>query len=88
MIDILIATVELFEAEGRALRRATVRVGWMLAMIALAGFFAIVAAALILWAFYQYLLTAMSVATAALLTGMLSLVFLGILLWLVNRLKR
>ena len=76
------------EAEGLALRHATVRLGLGLAIIALAAFVAVIGFALCLWAVYQYLTTATDSATASLLTGLLSIIIVGILIWLANWLNR
>jgi hypothetical protein len=51
----------------------------------LAAFLAIVGFALCLWAVYQYLMTTTDAATAALLTGMLSITLVGALIWLAGR---
>jgi hypothetical protein len=59
-----------------------------LATIALAAFLAVIGFALCLWAIYQYLMTATDAATASLLTGLLSIILVGVLIWLANRLNR
>jgi hypothetical protein len=70
------------------LRYAAVRLGLGLATIALAAFLAVIGFALCLWAIYQYLMTATDAATASLLTGLLSIILVGVLIWLANRLNR
>ena len=88
MADFIIAVADLFEAEGRALRDATIRLRWGLAMITLASFFVAVGGALCLWAIFQYLSRAVDTATAALLTGGITLLLAVALVWLVRRLNR
>ena len=87
-MDFVIAVADLFEAEGRALRYAAIRLGWGLAMSALAGLFAAIGGALCLWAIFQYLDRAVDTATAALLTGGIAFLFVGALVWLARRLIR
>jgi hypothetical protein len=88
LVDILIALLDLLEAEGRALRRATTRLWWGLAFIVLAEALAAVGIGLCLWAVYQYVVFPLGPATAALLTGLLALLVAGGVVWLVQRLSR
>lgn len=84
----IIAIADLFEAEGRAFKYATVRLGWELAIIAFAALFAAIGSGLCLWAIFQYLSRSMDMATATLLTGIITLIYVGALAWVVKRLNR
>jgi protein-S-isoprenylcysteine O-methyltransferase Ste14 len=88
LADLTIALVELAEAEGRALRRGVVRAGASVGLIALAFAFALGGLALCLWSAYLYLATLLSPPQAALVTGLLTLVVAGGLLWTALRTNR
>lgn len=88
MADVVIALVDLIEAEGVVLRRATARLGYGLALTLLAALALGVGAGLCLWAIYLYLLSALDPATARLLTGLLTLLIGGGLVWVARRLSR
>lgn len=77
--------LELLEAEGRSLRRATLKVGQALGLLAIAGLFVIAGASLLAWALYQHLLTITTAALSAAIVGLLVLVLGGGLLWLSHR---
>lgn len=84
--DLVIAFFDLVEAEGRVLRRQTVRVGIGLGCVGLALFIALIGVAFLLWGGYQLLLLWLSPATAALVmalaAGLLAAVFLVSARWL------
>lgn len=81
-----VALADLLEAEGRALRRTTARLGLGLGMIALAVLFAAAGLGLCLWAAYQYLASELGQTLAVLLAGVVALVAAGLFLWLAKRL--
>ncbi len=84
----LIAVAELFEAEGRALRRAAARTGQGLGLAAAASVLAVIGMGLLLWALYQYLETVLSPASTALVTGVATLIAAGVLAWTAHRITR
>lgn len=88
LADFLIAVADLFEAEGRALRRALARVGQGLGLAAVATVLAAAGMGLLLWALYQYLETVMGPATTALVTGLATLFAAGVLAWTAHRITR
>jgi len=88
LADLTIALVELAEAEGRALRRGVVRAGASVGLIALACSFALGGLGLCLWSAHLYLATLLSPPQAALVTGLLTLVVAGGLLWTALRTNR
>jgi hypothetical protein len=85
LLDIATAFLRLLEAEGRALRRAVMNVGWALACIVVAFFLILAAAGFLLAGIYQYLAAQMSPAAAllfvSLLAFLLALIFVGIAKW-------
>ena len=81
----LIALIELIEAEARQLRRATIETGFLIGMLVFAGLIAIAGVALVGWALYQYLAMHFSATTSALVLGMIALVIGGGVLWQIHR---
>lgn len=79
---------DLLEAEGRALRRSTARLGGSLVLFALAGLLAAGGLCLCLWGLYQYLAVSLGGTAAALLTGATTVVIAGGLLWIGQRMSR
>lgn len=88
MSDFIIALADLFEAEGRVLRRATVRTVAATGLISGALILALGGVLLCLWAGYRYLETLVSPMLAALLLGLSLLVVAGVLAWLAKRMVR
>ncbi|MFZ0469242.1 MAG: hypothetical protein WAL92_10005 [Thiogranum sp.] len=82
------AVADLLEAEGRALRRSTARLGGSLVLFALAGLLAAGGLCLCLWGLYQYLAVSLGGTAAALLTGVTTVVIAGGLLWIGQRMSR
>ena len=84
--DLVIAFFDLIEAEGRALRQATMRVGVGLSCVVIAMLIGIAAVAFFLWGIYQFILIWFSPPLAALLMSLLALVLalvtLGVAKWL------
>lgn len=81
--DLVIAFLDLLEAEGRTLRQQTMRVGWGLAFVLLTLVTASIGLGFLLWGAYQYavawlgepagaLLMALVALVLALITGMLA----------------
>lgn len=82
----IIAVADLVEAEGRALRRATGRVGLGLGMIALAVGFAAFGGVLCLWAGYEYMAGLFGQTLAAFLIGVIAIAAAGVCLWAARKL--
>ena len=72
--DLVIAFLDLLEAEGRSLRDATLRLGWGLSFVLLAMLIGLVAVMFFLWGLYQYAAAWLNPAAAALLMSLLALV--------------
>ncbi|HHH44693.1 MAG TPA: hypothetical protein ENK49_11195 [Gammaproteobacteria bacterium] len=79
------AFFDLLEAEGRALQRGALRTGGGLAALAVASVLALTGFGLLTWALYGWLAGQFTQPQAAALTGLVVLVFTGVLLWLVAR---
>jgi hypothetical protein len=88
LAELIIALLELLEAEARAFRAGSFRLGLSLALLAAAGTLALVGVGLILWAFYLYLAIFLIPSTAALITGVVTLLTSGGLVWSARRLSR
>jgi len=88
LAELLIAFLELLEAEARALRSGTFRLGLSLALLGTAGTLAVVGVILIMWALYLYLAIILSPPTATLITGIVTLLVAGGLIWSARRLSR
>jgi hypothetical protein len=88
LAELIIAFLELLEAEARALRSGSFRLGLSLALLGTAGTLALGGVALILWALYLYLAIILSPPTATLITGMVTLLVAGGLVWSARRLSR
>lgn len=88
LAELLIAFLELLEAEVRALRSGTFRLGLSLALLGTAGTLAVVGVSLIMRALYLYLAMVLSPPTATLITGMATLLVAGVLIWSAGRLSR
>lgn len=82
------AFFDLLEAEGRALRRGALRTGAGLALLAVGSLLALTGFGLLIWALYGWLAVQFSQPQAAALTGLVVLVFTGVLLWLAARSAR
>jgi len=85
---VVIALADLLEAEGRALRRGTVRMGAGLAMAGLAALLAALGMGLVLWGIFQGLVHLWGEVVAALAAGALALLLAGSLAWIAGRLAR
>jgi hypothetical protein len=88
LVELIIALLELLEAEARALRSGALRFGLSLGLLGAAGLLMLGGAGLILWALYLYLAIFLSPATATLITGVVTLLVSGGLVWSARRLSR
>jgi hypothetical protein len=88
LTELIIALLELLEAEARALRSGSFRLGVSLALLGTAGTFMLVGVALILRAIYLYLVIFLSPPTATLITGLATLLVAGGLAWSARQLSR
>jgi hypothetical protein len=88
LAELIIALLELLEAEARALRSGSFRLGLSLALLGTAGGLMVVGVGLILRALYLYLDIFLSPPTATLITGVVTLLVSGGLLWSARRLSR
>lgn len=84
----IIAVADLLEAEGRALRRGTLRTGAGLACLWAAALLLVAGLGLCLWALYQWLSLVVGSIVGALLIGGILLILSGGLVWTVMRLSR
>jgi hypothetical protein len=85
---LVVGFADLLEAEGRALREHTRRTGTALAFTLVAAALVLLGLALILLGVYWSLEMATSPPIAALLCGLLSLIFAGAIAWLIIRPRR
>ena len=76
------------EAEGRALRRTTIRTGMGLAILAAAGLLVLMGLGFCLWAAYQGLAGQLGPVNAAYLIGLVMLLLAGLMAWIAIRLSR
>lgn len=88
LAELIIALLELLEAEARALRAGSFRLGLSLALLAAAGILGLSGLGLILRAVYLYFALVLSPATATLMTGIVTLLASGGLVWSARRLSR
>ncbi|RMG38747.1 MAG: hypothetical protein D6720_00690 [Gammaproteobacteria bacterium] len=72
--DLVIAFLDLLEAEGRTLREQTMRVGWGLAFVLMTMLIALVGLGFLLWGAYQYAAAWLGAPAAALLMALLALI--------------
>lgn len=84
--NMLVATVNLVEAEGRTLRRQLVRLGIATAMILCAAALAIIGVGFLLYGLQRVLAEAVSAPVAAAVFGGVALALAGGLLWTVRKL--
>ena len=88
LTELIIALLELLEAEARALRSGSFRLGLSLALLGTAGALMLVGVGLILRALYLYLVIFLSPPTATLITGIITLLVSGGLVWSARQLNR
>ena len=88
LVELLIAVLELFEAEARALRTGAFRLGLCMALLGVAGLLTAGGVGLILRALYLYLVIVLGQATATLVIGLVTLFLAGGSIWSARRLSR
>jgi hypothetical protein len=88
LADLTIALLDLLEAEARALRAGSFRLGLSLALLGAAGVLGLGGMGLILRAVYLYFALVLSPPTATLMTGIVTLFVSGGLVWSARRLSR
>jgi len=88
LAELLIAFLELLEAEARAVRSGTFRLGLSLGLLGTAVTLVFAGVSLIMWALYLYLAIILSPPTATLITGNVTLLVAGVLVWSARRLSR
>ncbi|MDA3934506.1 MAG: hypothetical protein PF630_09335 [Gammaproteobacteria bacterium] len=82
--EIIIAALELMQAELRLAKRQFLHLGIVLGIVLAAAVILACGALLLLYAVYVWLSVVASMVTAALLTGLLALVFALLLFWLAH----
>ena len=84
--DYIIALLDLLEAEGRELKKQSVKLGYSLGLISLGFTIVLIALGFFLWAVYGLLIQTMSSEMAALtMSGialLLSLIIFGVAKWI------
>lgn len=88
MTEILIAFINLMEAEGRALRRGSQRVFGGLVLTGLGGLLGALGLGLILWALFRGVAGPWGITGAALVTGGAALLLAGFIAWIAIRIAR
>jgi hypothetical protein len=88
LVELLIAVLELFEAEARALRTGVFRLGLCMALLGIAALLSAGGIGMILHALYLYLVIVLGQATATLVIGLVTLSLAGGLIWSARRLSR
>ena len=86
LAELIIALLELLEAEARALRSGAFRLGLSLVFLGTAGTLMLVGVGLLLRALYLYLAILLSPPTATLILGVVTLLVSGGLVWSAKRL--
>ena len=86
--DVLIAALELLEAEARSARKGLVRAAAGIVLLASAAVLALGAAALLAWALVTALYPVMPTPLARLLVGVAVLMVAGGLAWIALRMNR
>lgn len=81
LANLMIATVDLVEAEGRSLRQSIVRLGVAAALALVALLVAVFGVVFVLLGIYRFLATTMSEPAAAVTFGVLALAAAGGLTW-------
>lgn len=85
MANLLIALIELFEAEAREFRKATIATGFAIGLLIFAGLVTAAGIALVGWALYQYVAAQLGAMIAALIVGIIAAVSGGVVLWRIYR---
>lgn len=89
LAEIILSFLSLMEAEGKALRVGIVKAGLSLAFAGLVLMLFATGMGLIVWAIFLYLRAAqLSLPTAALLDGFITLFIAGFVAWLIRMIAR
>jgi hypothetical protein len=88
LVELIIAVLELLEAEARALRSGAFRLGLCTVLLGAAGVLIVGGVGLILRALFLYLVILLGQATANLLIGLVTLLMAGGLVWSARQLSR
>ena len=88
LANMLIATFDLVEAEGRALHRRLVRLGAATAMLLVGFLVALAGIGFILFGLYGLLAQSMAPPQAAMVFGIVALVLAGAVIWTARSLIR
>lgn len=88
LANMMIATVNLVEAEGRALRRQAVRFVWTVALIIGAAVIGMIGVGFVLAGLYWLLTEQLTAPQAAILFGIIALVLAGAIAWIAHGLMR
>jgi hypothetical protein len=88
LTEVLIALLDLAEAEGRALRGGAARVGLSIALAAVAAGAVLAGIGLCVWGGYHLLAAHMAPWGAALILGAIAVLLGVLLMWLAHRLSR
>lgn len=81
LAELIVCFLDLLEAEGRALRAGTARLGLIVALLGVMGFLLAVGAGLIIWSAYLYLRAGLPPRSSALAVGLMVLFVTGVLAW-------
>lgn len=81
----LIALIELIEAEARVFRRATIETGFAVGLLLFAGLVLAGGVGLLGWALFQYIAIHLGALLAALFVGIIAILIGGGILWRVRR---
>ncbi len=85
IVDLIIAFLDLLEAEARTLRRTVVNFHWGLAFIVIAALLVIVSAGFFLWGLFQYFAALLSPVASAFIVSLVALVLAVIAGWIAYR---
>jgi hypothetical protein len=88
LAELLIALLDLAEAEGRSVRRGVVRLGMGLALLTAAAVLLVTGFVLLIWSVYLFLRFLFDPPGATLMTGIIAFVLAGGLLWGARRVSR
>ncbi len=85
LADMMVATADLVEAEGRALRRGMLHVAIAVLLVVVAAMLALLGFGFLLYGLFWLLATKMSVPAAAAVFGAVSLILAGAFSWIARR---
>jgi len=88
LVELIIALVEFLEAEARALRAGTFRLGLSVVLLGVAGLLVVSGVGLMLRGLFLYVAIWLGEAPATLLVGLVTLCVAGGFIWSARRLSR